>query len=844
MNKHSTTRWFISSIIFIILLSSTPLHITTQGKTSSIPIYNTVKVNLAQGLVHSTYSSQVLGLQEINGSQWVEMVLINEKDETGKLIQSPQIQIQTPLSWSDILAITPTNETIDAMTKRIYTWNQDHLIQGKNIEAKIWPSQDTEFMLPFYSSRSFSHEIITNKYTLGTLTVNVIPYFDAQPNSILTITIETGMTSEIVSELLEHTFFIQGAQIQQINPIKGNDNFQLQLKKWGKGQEIKIHVQMRVRNRLYNPESGINSIRYVPGVQISYTERNTRTLHKIGQEANIIAEGIGNVSFSANGEFHWKIEDPPSQTTRMVRYQLISAPTNNFIEIEINKFYLKEDKDPGASIGQVYFEINSDNFDYSFRAPKYGYEDTIYKTYTPRPGPIFIPNNTLTLPINISIEAYERDGYTSEKLVRYPLKIIIDSWEELYSGHPHIFDQRDIYFEVIIRPVMKFANPYSNYQNLEEYQIPKMLPNDIFLQDQWYWFEVGSDKIWTSYELSDFADVTIAVIDTGVDYTHPDLYNKMLRDSHGQIIGWNTIENNNNTMDDHPSGHGTMMAGIITAEVNNSQYFAGIAPNAKIMPIKVVSNNRAARASDFAEGINFAIINGADIISVSIGSYFTSNIVQTAISSAYDHGIYVITAVGNERTTKPTIPASYQETLVVTGVQRYNNYLVFADKFSNYGPDLLSTTRSPWVTAPAVDIMTTNTTKYGNGIGIDSGTSYATPIVSAAIALILGYANQSGIELSPDLIRWLLQTSTTDLGAVGWDPYYGYGLINVYRAINLMKSLGNVTTSPEKTTYDTNLPPIPDFRNNLDSNNKIAQSAEVITRRINPIEKSQRNYFV
>ena len=293
-------------------------------------------------------------------------------------------------------------------------------------------------------------------------------------------------------------------------------------------------------------------------------------------------------------------------------------------------------------------------------------------------------------------------------------------------------------------------------------------------------------------------------------------------------------------MDDSPTGHGTMMAGIIAAEINNSQFFAGIAPNVRIMPIKVVDRNGASHASDIAEGIDFAVDHGADLISVSVGSYLTSDMVKTAIYNAYDHGILVIAAVGNERTTKATIPACYQETLSVTGVRRFADYIVFADMFSNYGPDLTSSTRSPWVTAPAVDIWSTNSTRYGNATGIASGTSFATPIVSAAVALILGYATHRKIDLHPELILWLLQASARDLGPKGWDPYYGYGLVNVSRAIELIKSMGNVTISRENSVPGVSLQLNTKSQHYICSSPTTSEVGRVIARTIRPKEQPQR----
>ncbi len=802
MNKLVLTRLFIL-ILFCTLFASTTIQRAYISNFEISPsLENTIKVNLTHGMYYSTVSSQVLGLQELHGPQWWTIRMHNEKDETGGLIRSPKISVQTPMNWNGLRPINPANETIDAGTERVYTWTRDYLVQGNTLNAKLSSKEETEFTVPFDSSRSFSLETISKKYVIGILTVKVVPQLETLPNSILTIIIDAWETIEVYPEILGHTLVLLGVNhIKPSSVVVGTNHLQLELEKWKKGQEICLQVDLRIKNRLYKPDNNIkSSIRYIPGVYIAYTENEENKIEYIGNSGMFRTTGLGQLDFSANGTFQWITEGPYPHTTRVVRYQQISSPTELLVEIGIGKYYLKKDMDPGARIGEVYFEINTGNMTHPFRAPEPGYEESLYQTYNSRPGPVFIPDQPQTLPIIATIQAFDRDYSTAENLTEEPQIIKIESFEELFSNRLHIFNLSDIYFEVFIRPTTRIRDPFSRYQDPGAAQLTNSLPNDELLLNQWYWFEIGTDRIWEVYEQSNFEEVIVAIIDTGVDFTHPDLQISFLRDAIGRIIGRNTINNDDNVMDDSPSGHGTMMAGIIASEINNSKFFAGIAPNVRIMPIKVVNKYGISLASDIAEGITFAVDHGADIISVSIGSYLSSYMVETAIQNAYDNDIIVITAVGNERTQKATIPAVYQETLSVSGIHRIEDNLVFADEFSNYGPNLTSSMRSPWVSAPAINIWSTNSTNLGNGTGIAYGTSFATPIVSASVALILGYATHKKIDISPDLIWWLLQASATDLGPSNWDPYYGFGLVNVSGAIELLKLLGNVSI-PSKSPF-------------------------------------------
>ena len=114
----------------------------------------------------------------------------------------------------------------------------------------------------------------------------------------------------------------------------------------------------------------------------------------------------------------------------------------------IKKFYLKTDKDPGESVGEIYFEFTTEDMIQPFRAPEPGYEETLFQTNHPHPGPIFIPEQPITFPFIFSIEAFERDKSNIEPLTESPQQITIETFEELISNQSWQYNLTDIYFEV------------------------------------------------------------------------------------------------------------------------------------------------------------------------------------------------------------------------------------------------------------------------------------------------------------------------------------------------------------------------------------------------------------
>lgn len=249
--------------------------------------------------------------------------------------------------------------------------------------------------------------------------------------------------------------------------------------------------------------------------------------------------------------------------------------------------------------------------------------------------------------------------------------------------------------------------------------------------------------------------VVVAVLDTGVDYNHQDLSSNIWTnskeiagngkddDGNGYIddyYGWNFDGNNNSTLD--VNGHGTHVSGTI-AGVNNGYGVTGIAYNSKIMPVKVLDDQGSGSYSAIANGIYYAVDNGADVINLSLGGGRSNDTLQKAIEYASSKGVIVVMAAGNDGSSQPAYPARYAKNygLAVGAVDQNKN---LADFSNRAGADQLT-----YVTAPGVNVYST---LPGNEYASYSGTSMATPRVAGVVALMLS-ANPN---LSDAQIRQIL----------------------------------------------------------------------------------------
>jgi len=281
-----------------------------------------------------------------------------------------------------------------------------------------------------------------------------------------------------------------------------------------------------------------------------------------------------------------------------------------------------------------------------------------------------------------------------------------------------------------------------------------LTPNDPLYPNLWGMSKIKADQVWDITTGS--PAITIAVVDTGVDTTHPDLVANL-------VGGYNTITENTDTDDDH--GHGTHVAGTAAGVINNGVGVAGVAGTSKIMPIKAMGASGSGYNSDIAEGVVWAADNGAKVINMSLGSSTFTQSLQDAINYAYGKGCLVVVAMGNDNTSALHYPAAMSN-VVAVGATDPNNARA---TFSNYG-------NHNDVVAPGTSIYSTT---FDGGYGYKQGTSMATPHVAGVAALVWSQRP----NLTPGQLERVLQLSAVDLGTAGKDMYFGYGLVDTLAAL-------------------------------------------------------------
>ncbi len=285
-------------------------------------------------------------------------------------------------------------------------------------------------------------------------------------------------------------------------------------------------------------------------------------------------------------------------------------------------------------------------------------------------------------------------------------------------------------------------------------------PSDPLYVNQWHLPKIQAPSAWSITTGS--TGVTIAMVDSGIDTTHPDLASKI-------VGGWNFLTNNATIVD--TMGHGTQTAGAAAAIGNNGVGVSGVVWQNPIMPLVVVDSTGYASYSNIASAITYAANHGARIVNVSIGGTSSSSVLQSAVTYAWNLGTVVFASSGNGGQNAPYYPAGCQYAVAVGATDSNDLW----QGWSNYGSFVS-------VVAPGASIYTT---AAGGGYTINSGTSFSSPIAAGVGALIL---SQSPSMSAAALVSTLEKTAD-DLGAPGFDPYYGWGRVNAYRALTSSISL-------------------------------------------------------
>jgi hypothetical protein len=295
-------------------------------------------------------------------------------------------------------------------------------------------------------------------------------------------------------------------------------------------------------------------------------------------------------------------------------------------------------------------------------------------------------------------------------------------------------------------------NPHIAFAELD-YRLPAAADvNDPGFGNQWYLPVMQAPTAW---DVTDGEGVIVAVLDTGVSASHPDLSGKVL-------TGYNTLTKDASTSDFH--NHGTMVSGVIAAHANNGLGGASVAPGTQILPIRI-TNDGYAYLSDMAEGITWASENGARVANLSFSGAAGSSTVANAASKMMSNGGIVVVSAANDGADLGYENSPY---LYVVGSTNSSDQV---SSFSNFGQYVD-------ISAPGERIYTTN---RSGGYSYASGTSFSSPATAAVAALVMA----TNPSLTPSDVMAVISSTADDLGAPGWDPYYGHGRVNAMAAVEL-----------------------------------------------------------
>ena len=289
--------------------------------------------------------------------------------------------------------------------------------------------------------------------------------------------------------------------------------------------------------------------------------------------------------------------------------------------------------------------------------------------------------------------------------------------------------------------------------------------------------QIGADKVQAAG--NDGSGVRVAVIDTGIDYTHPDL-----KDVYAG--GYNFVNLNDNPMDDN--GHGTHCSGIIAATGSQKGIY-GTAPGVSLYGVKVLNSGGYGYTSDVVQGIYWAKNNSMQVASMSLGSSWDSQAMHDAVINATENGVLIVAAAGNEGSVSGVgetmgYPAKYDGVLAVAAVNKHNHRAFWSSTGFELG-----------VSAPGVKIRSS---VPGAGYATYSGTSMATPHVAGVAALVYGahpdWTNQQ--------VKQKIISTATPLGN-HW--LYGAGLVNAAAAADLPVGTADAATVAEFATDDAGI---------------------------------------
>lgn len=309
------------------------------------------------------------------------------------------------------------------------------------------------------------------------------------------------------------------------------------------------------------------------------------------------------------------------------------------------------------------------------------------------------------------------------------------------------------------------------------------VPNDPYYQYQWDLQAEGGVNAIGAWSESIGSGVTVAVVDTGIAYEDYGSFGKAPDLAATAFAsGYDFVNDDSHPNDDN--GHGTHVTGTIAESTGNGLGGAGVAYGATIMPIKVLDATGSGSYSAVADGIRWAADHGAKVINLSLGGSASASYLLDAVAYAYNKGVVIVAAAGNDGKSALSYPAAYNQYVIAVGATRFDKTRAY---YSNFGTGLD-------VVAPGGDLrVDQNHDGYADGILEQTftgsvtnfgyyfyqGTSMATPHVSGIAALVMS----NGKATTTADVRKAIEATADDLGTTGWDKYYGYGLADAAKAV-------------------------------------------------------------
>lgn len=365
-------------------------------------------------------------------------------------------------------------------------------------------------------------------------------------------------------------------------------------------------------------------------------------------------------------------------------------------------------------------------------------------------------------------------AYTTKKIRRIPR---IDVYQ---LQIPKYFTVEEMVYALNQNPDVEYAEPNFTVRIATN-------PNDPLFQYQYALHNTGQEiggsgaprgkasadiKATAAWEESKGEEEDIiAIIDTGVDLLHPDLKNKI------KSGGRDFVNDDFDATDD--LGHGTFVAGVAAADTNNNEGGAGVAWNCKILPVKVIKKNGEGEYSWLIDGIIWAADNGADVINLSLGGDEPADSLRDALEYAYDKGVVIVAAAGNDGATV-LYPAAYDKFCVAVAATDYNDSRT---SWSNFGSEVD-------IAAPGERVLGPVPTWYWPSLGypqeipyaFGGGTSASTPHVAGFAALLKGLKPWLSVDQIMDIIRYTADDVNSSEHK-GKDEFIGYGRINMEKAL-------------------------------------------------------------